>query len=160
MKFSLQTIGTREPAETANYEIFKHDVSTDKAFALLSRLVCPQDIIYLETNNSSVDFWKEEESLWVEIYSGEFGPHPEWTSLRPGLSSRCLTVTRALVTAYPSQTVNGMLIRLFSDNVPAIKSVRGAIATRSQPSHHLRYLCWTRSLSLPVLTLFLDDHVK
>jgi hypothetical protein len=46
-------------------------VLPDEAFAFLNRLVCPQDMIYLEESHCSIDFWKHDGSLWVEIYSAE-----------------------------------------------------------------------------------------
>ena len=70
MKLSLRTL-TSEPMNTPKYEIFKRNVSTDEAFALLGRLASPQDIIYLEAGTGSIDFWKHEGRLWVEIYSNQ-----------------------------------------------------------------------------------------
>jgi len=70
MKLSLRTTAARAPAKS-NYEILERDVSTDEAFELLGRLASPQAIIYLETSTGSLDLWKHEGSLWVEVYRDE-----------------------------------------------------------------------------------------
>jgi hypothetical protein len=70
MKLSLRTTAASDPTKS-NYEIFERDVSTDEAFELLGRLASPQDIIYLETSTGSLDLWKHEGSLWVEVYRDE-----------------------------------------------------------------------------------------
>ncbi|MCM3874617.1 MAG: hypothetical protein ND895_28315 [Pyrinomonadaceae bacterium] len=76
MKLSLQIISTEDAAQTtvppsANYEVLERDVLPGEAFDFLNRLVSPQDMIYLEQPRCSIDFWKHDESLWVEIYSAE-----------------------------------------------------------------------------------------
>jgi|ERR1700730_5098128 len=76
MKLSLRTTPTEDAAQTvnqprANYEVFERDVLPDEAFVFLNRLVSSEDMIYLEEPHCSIDVWKHEESLWVEIYSAE-----------------------------------------------------------------------------------------
>jgi len=64
------------PAQTgaqpgASYEVFEREASPDEAAAFLDRLVSSEDMIYLEDPACSVDVWKHDGSLWVEIYSAK-----------------------------------------------------------------------------------------
>jgi hypothetical protein len=74
MKLSLRTASNGNSAQSltaSNYEVFEREVSPDEAFAFLAKLVSPEDMIYLEKSGRSVDVWKYEESLWVEICSAQ-----------------------------------------------------------------------------------------
>lgn len=67
MKLSLRTNATNAPAQTGHYEVFEREVDPEEAFEFVSRLVSPQDIIYLNEPHGSLDFWKHEGSLWMEL---------------------------------------------------------------------------------------------
>jgi hypothetical protein len=67
MKLSLRVIATNAPAQTGNYEVFEREVYPEEAFEFLGRLVSSQDIVQLEEPHGSLDFWKHEDSLWMEL---------------------------------------------------------------------------------------------
>jgi hypothetical protein len=69
MKISLRAMATDASAQTGNHAVFEREVWPDEAFQFLSRLVSPQDIIYLEESHGSLNFWKHEGCLWMELYT-------------------------------------------------------------------------------------------
>ena len=73
MKISLRAMATDASAQTGNYEVFEREVWPDEAFEFLSRLVSPQDIIYLEESHDSLDFWTRRFSLDGALYRRVMG---------------------------------------------------------------------------------------
>jgi hypothetical protein len=77
MKLTLYSFKSDVPREKicqpgVEYEVFESEVRPDEVFAFFDRLVYPRDSFYLEVPECSLDFWKHEQAIWVEITSAEF----------------------------------------------------------------------------------------
>ena len=77
MKLTLHSFDSDVPLEKVclpgvEYQSIEVEVGPDEAFAFFDQLVYPRDSFYLEVSECSLDFWKHEQSIWVEITSAEF----------------------------------------------------------------------------------------
>ncbi len=62
------------------YQVHEFNVGTEEAFTFFDKLIYPRDSFYLENStNYFLDFWKEDNSLWVEITGAEFWAYSEVT---------------------------------------------------------------------------------
>ena len=69
MKLTLHSFKSDVPREKVcqpgiEYEVFDSEVEPDEALPFFDRLIFPRDYL--------VDFWKHEQSVWVEITGEDF----------------------------------------------------------------------------------------
>ena len=74
MKLTLYSFKSNVPQEKVcqpgvEYQTFEADVGPDEAFAFFGRLGFPRDSFSLEAPECSLDFWKHEQAIWVEVTS-------------------------------------------------------------------------------------------
>ena len=78
MKLTLHSFKSEVPSEktclpSVDYQVFESsDVGPDEVFTFFDKLIYPRDSFYLEVPGYLLDFWKYEQSIWVEITSAEF----------------------------------------------------------------------------------------
>ena len=72
MKLTLHSYESDVPAKKSyepgvDYQVFESDVGPDEAISYLDKLIYPRDSFYLEMPEYLLDFWKHEQSIWVEV---------------------------------------------------------------------------------------------
>lgn len=77
MKLTLYSFKSDVPREKVcqpgiEYEVFDSEVEPDEALPFFDRLIFPRDSFCLEGTDYLVDFWKHEQSVWVEITGTDF----------------------------------------------------------------------------------------
>ncbi len=74
MKRTLHTFESEVPREKIgqpglDYQVLECEVGSHEAYAFIDRLIFARDIVYLEGQRGSLDFWKHDQSLWTELTS-------------------------------------------------------------------------------------------
>jgi hypothetical protein len=77
MKLILHSFNSDVPPEKVcqpgvEYQSLETEVGPNEACAFFDQLVYPRDSFYLEVPECSLEFWKHEQAIWVEITSAEF----------------------------------------------------------------------------------------
>lgn len=78
MKLILHSFRTQVPLEKTceagvDYDVMTvNEVQRDEVLPFLDKLILPRDIFYLEDTDYSLDCWKHEGSIWVEIYVNDY----------------------------------------------------------------------------------------
>jgi len=76
MKLTLHIFESDFPREKIcqaglDYRILECEVGPHEAYTFIDRLIFARDIVYLEGQGGSLDFWKHDQSLWTELTSDD-----------------------------------------------------------------------------------------
>src|SRR4029079_11377180 len=78
MKLTLHSFRSDVPREKVcqpglEYEVINSEVEADQVLTFFEKLIFPRDSFYLAgATDYLVDFWKHEQSIWVEITGTDF----------------------------------------------------------------------------------------
>jgi hypothetical protein len=85
MKLTLHSFTSDVPREKicqpgVDYQVYETDVTPEEALTFFDRLSYPRDGFYLEVPECLLNFWRREQSIWVEVTSAEFWATAEVSS--------------------------------------------------------------------------------